>query len=106
MNNRGVAFSSFFCRFQFNREPQIFGAKIHALTDVPAFGADKIDYRAHDEHNVWKKAYRTLSSEFCGGPYKSVACTAKKNCQCHQKKAYCLRSEKSRAARGNSLPCP
>ena len=106
MNNRGVAFSSFFCRFQLNRVPQTFGAIIYALADVPAFGADKIDYRAHDEHNVWKKAYRTLSSEFCGGPYKSVACTAKKNCQCHQKKAYCLRSEKSQCGKGQLFAVP
>jgi hypothetical protein len=78
MNNRGVAFFSFFCRFQLNRVPQTFGSILYTLTDVPPFGADKIDHRAHDEHSIWKKLTALNNPNSVVAPIKALPVPQKK----------------------------
>ena len=86
MNNRGVSFSSFFCRFKLKRVPQTFGSILYALTDVPPFGADKIDYRAHDEHNVWKKLTVLYNPNSVVTPIKALPVPQKKIANATKKK--------------------
>jgi hypothetical protein len=90
--------------FQLKRVPQTFGAILYALTDVPPFGADKIDHRAHDEHNVWKKAYRTLSSESCGGLLEKRCLYRKKKLPMPPKKSILFEEQKVSSGKGQLFP--
>ncbi len=87
MNTRGVAFFPYFCLFQLTRAPQLFGAKIHALTDVNrASGLTTIDYRAHSEHTVWKKLTVLHNPNSVVTPIKELLVPQKKIANATKKK--------------------
>jgi hypothetical protein len=56
------------------------------LADVPAFGAHKIDSRAHDEHNVWKKLIELYHPNSVVAPIKVLPVPQKKIANAAKKK--------------------